>query len=93
MESPIVTLMLALGLIAVLALSLVRHGSRQDDAVHETTPTVRSLMDDVRSYYGLKPDAARSRAASLLDATPFELVAGVTERGSGTPSQPTGKGR
>ena len=93
MESPIVTLVLALGLIAMLALSLVRHGARRDDAVHETSPTVRSLMDDVRSYYGIESDAARSRAASLLDATPFELVADIAEKGRRAPSRPTGKGR
>ena len=50
MDPSAITPALALGLLAVLALSFLRHRSRQDDVVHETTPTVRSLMDDARSY-------------------------------------------
>ena len=93
MDPSAITPALALGLLAVLALSFLRHRSRQDDVVHETTPTVRSLMDDAQSYYGIDPAASGSRTASLLDAAPLELIAGVAEREPQASSQPAGRGR
>ena len=93
MDPSAITPALALGLLAVLALSFLRHRRHRDDVVHETTPTVRSLMDDAKSYYGIDPTASGSRTASLLDAAPLELIAGVTEKGPQASSQPTGRGR
>lgn len=93
MDPSAITPALALGLLAVLALSFLQHRSRGDDVVHETTPTVRSLMDDAKSYYGIDPAASSSRTASLLDAAPLELIAGVAEKEPQAPSQPAGEGR
>ena len=78
MDPSAITPALALGLLAVLALSFLRHRSRQDDA---------------RSYYGIDPAASGSRTASLLDAAPLELIAGVAEREPQASSQPAGRGR
>lgn len=93
MDPSAITPALAFGLLAVLALSFLRHRGRGDDVVHETTPTVRSLMDDAKSYYGIDPAASSSRTASLLDAAPLELIAGVAEKEPQAPSQPAGEGR